>query len=247
MSMKQQSVWVMACKLSKTALAVSALLMLSVAQLLAAPAAPVCWVDKVPQQLIDVDGEGTVQGAWSVPSGLLMSRLEQAGKPQGLLVAGYDVLTARRICGDALAAGLYQTQLVFGGRERVLAQQGAPAWDWLLVSSHKVASNVLSGELAGIFIGKGKAVVGKGLQTSTLTDPAEVAVMLMDGLLRRQEPVVLFISTEYQQTFFDFFSNNPLPGVFLSFDEAESVRDILNKYVSVSANDQVRDLNYYCN
>jgi hypothetical protein len=90
-------------------------------------------------------------------------------------------------------------------------------------------------------------VVGRGLTKSSLTEPSEVAAWLMDSHQRRLEPVVLFVSAGYQQRFFEFFSNNPLPGVFLSFDEAESVRDALNKYASVSADDQARLLNYYCN
>ncbi|MDZ4335266.1 MAG: hypothetical protein U1A62_16535 [Pseudomonas sp.] len=236
----------MTSKHSNWPLAAMAGLMLNSAVVFAEPISPACWVDQVPQQLIDVDGSGAIQGAWAVPSGLLMPRLERAKAPQGILLAGYDVLSARRICADIQAAGLSQAKLVFGGRERLLALQGAPAWDWLLVSTDKLAANLLSGELSGLFIGKGKTVVGQGLEKSSLTEPSDVAARLIDGQQQRFAPVVLFVSAEHQQKFFDFFSNNPLPGVFLSFDEAESVRDVLNKYASVSTDDQARQLNYYC-
>lgn len=223
------------------------ILMLSSMGALATPLSPACWTNKVPEQLIDVDGSGAVQGAWSLPSGLLLERLQHSRTSQGVLLAGYDILSARRICADILTAGIPQAKMVFGGRERLMAQQGAPAWDWLLVSIDVLATNLLSGELPGIFIGEGKAVVGKGLEKSPITDPAKVAAKLIDTQQMRFEPVVLFVAAEHQQKFFDFFSNNPLPGVYLSFDDAEVVRDVLNKYASVSADDQARQLNYYCN
>jgi hypothetical protein len=236
----------MTLKRSNWQLAVFVALMLGSTVVFAEPISSACWVDKLPQQLIDVDGNGAIQGAWAVPSGLLLARLERAKAPQGVLLAGYDVLSAQRICADIQAGNISQAQLVFGGRERLMAQQGAPAWNWLLVSTDKLVANLLSGELSGLFIGKGKAVVGEGLKRSSLTDPAEVAVRLIDEQQQRFEPVVLFVAVQYQQQFFEFFSNNPLPGVFLSFDEAESVRDVLNKYASVSTDDQARQLNYYC-
>lgn len=226
---------------------VIALLLSSSMGALAAPLSPTCWTDKVPAQLIDVDGFGAIQGAWSVPSSLLLERLQRAQAPQGILLAGHDILSARRICTDILDADIPQAKLVFGGRERLMAQQGAPAWEWLLVSVDVIATNLLSGELPGIFIGEGKAVVGEGLEKSPLTDPGKVAAKLIDNQQMRFVPVVLFVAAEHQQKFFEFFSNNPLPGVYLSFDDAEVVRDVLNKYASVSADDQARQLNYYCN
>lgn len=207
---------------------------------------PVCWGGQESQQIIDVDGAGTVQGAWSVPSGLLLARLQSTHSPQTILLAGYDMLSVRRVCAEIQAAGLSQAKILFGGRERLLAQQGAPAWDWLLVTTEKLAANLLSGELTGLFIGQGKTVVGQGLARHSVTDPVKVAAQLIDKQQRFFEPVVLFVSKEHQQRFFEFFSNNPLPGVFLSFDEAEQVRDVLNKYASISADDQTRQLNYYC-
>jgi len=213
----------------------------------AAPLSPACWTNKVPQQLIDVDGTGAIQGAWSVPGSLLLERLQRAQAPQGVLLAGHDVLSARRICSNILNADIPHAKMIFGGRERLMAQQGAPAWEWLLVSIDVLAANLLSGELPGIFIGEGKVVVGKGLEKSTLTDPGKVAAKLIDSQQMRFESVVLFVAVEHQQKFFEFFSNNPLPGVYLSFDDAEVVRDVLNKYASVSADDQARQLNYYCN
>lgn len=224
-----------------------ALLMLGNVDAFAAPVTPACWTTQVPEQLIDVDGSGAVQGAWAVPNGLLLERLLRAQAPQGILLAGHDILSARRVCADILAEDLQRAKIVFGGRERLMAQQGAPAWDWLLVSIDALAANLLSGELPGIFIGEGKVVVGKGLEKSPLTDPGKVAARLIDNQQRRYEPVVLFVAAEHQQQFFEFFSNNPLPGVYLSFDDAETVRDVLNKYAKVSADDQARQLNYYCN
>lgn len=225
---------------------VAAVLLSSSAAAVATPVSQGCWTTLVPQQLIDVDGTGAVQGAWSLPASLLMERLQRAQSSPGVLLAGYDMLSVRRICADIQAANLPRAKIIFGGRERLMAQQGAPAWDWLLVSTDSLAANLLSGELSGLFIGSGKTVVGQGFEKSTLTDPSKVAAKLIDEQQVRFEPVVLFVSAEHQQRFFDFFANNPLPGVFLSFDEAETVRDVLNKYASVSANDQARQLNYYC-
>jgi hypothetical protein len=205
-----------------------------------------CWTTQVSPHLIDVDGTGTVQGAWSVPHGLLHSRLQSTTTAQTLLLPGYDVLAVRRVCTELQAAGLNHGRILFGGRERLLAQQGVPAWDWLLVSTDSLAANLLSGELSGWFIGKGKTVVGQGLSKSPLTDPSAVAAKLIDLQRTSFQPRVLFVDAEHQQPFFDFFSNNPLPGVFLSFEEAEKVRDVLNKHASFSANEQARPLNYYC-
>lgn len=205
-----------------------------------------CWTDTVPQQLIDVNGVGGVQGAWVLADGLLITRLERATVPQGVLIPGYDMLSAQRMCADIQSVNPSLTKLVFGGRERIMAQQGAPAWDWLLVSADKLAANIIAGKLSGIFIGNDKGVVGQGLEKTASTDPGKLAAKLMDNQLRNYQPVILFVSAEYQQNFFEFFSNNPLPGVFLSFDDAESVRDVLNKYASLSTNDQARQLNYYC-
>ncbi|QFT21595.1 hypothetical protein FIV02_08370 [Pseudomonas sp. THAF187a] len=207
---------------------------------------PGCWVSQASQQLIDVDGEGSVQGAWSVSSGSLLARLQSGRVSQTLLFAGYDMLSVRRVCSEMQEAGLYNANILFGGREWLQAKQGAPAWDWLLVGAEDVAANLLSGELSGMFVGQGKVVVGRGLEKLPSVDPAEVAAQLIDKQQRVFEPVVLFVSRDYQQRFFEFFSNNPLPGVFLSFDKVEQVRDTLNKYVSISADDQARQLNYYC-
>ncbi|XXF08324.1 hypothetical protein J3Q00_20435 [Pseudomonas sp. D2-3] len=210
------------------------------------PVIEACWTNTVPQQLIDVNGVGAVQGAWAVTDGLLLERLERATVPQGVLLPGYDMLSAQRMCADIQSVNPSRTKMVFGGRERIMAQQGAPAWDWLLVSADKLAANITAGKLSGIFVGNDKVVIGQGLEKTALTDPGKLAAKLMDNQLRKYQPVILFVFPEYQQVFFEFFSNNPLPGVFLSFDDAESVRDVLNKYTRLSTDDQARQLNYYC-
>jgi len=235
----------MASRFSNRPLLLAALCLLGSAYAQAEADALACWTSQASSQLIDVDGAGAVQGAWSVPSGLLQARLQSAQAPQTLLLAGYDLLSVRRICAELQAAQL-PARILFGGRERLLAQQGAPAWDWLLVSTDSLAANLLSGELAGWFIGKGKTVVGQGLSKSPLTEPSAVAAKLIDLQRTQFQPVVLFVAAEQQQRFFEFFSNNPLPGVFLSFDQAETVRDVLNKHGSFAANEQTRPLNYYC-
>lgn len=236
----------MASIFSNRSLVAAALCLLGSGQALAEVDELACWTSRVSPQLIDVDGVGAVQGAWSVPSGLLQARLQDARTPQTLLLAGYDLLSVRHLCAELQAAQLPQARILFGGRERLMAQQGAPAWDWLMVSTENLAANLLSGELSGWFIGKGKTVVGQGLSKSPLTEPGAVAAKLIDMQRTQFQPVVLFVAPEHQQRFFEFFSNNPLPGVFLSFDEAETVRDVLNKQGSFAANEQARPLNYYC-
>lgn len=206
-----------------------------------------CLVAELPQRLIDVDGKGFVQGAWSVPNGQLIGHLQQTRVPTGVLLAGYDTLSVRRVCAEIEQAGLERAKVVFGGREWLLARQGKSAWDWLVSPVEKVAANLLSGSLSGIFVGPGKIVIGQGLERSTITDPARMAAWLIDNHQARMEPVVLFVEKEYQQRFLEFFSSNPLPGVFLSFDDAERVKETLNRYASISLDDQVRLLDYYCN
>lgn len=210
-----------------------------------APAAS-CWSDPASGLRIDVDGDGGAPGALSLPEALLPQRLGQVRGSVDLLVNGYDVLKAQRLCQQVEAAKAPLAKVVFGGRERYLAQQGAPAWDWLMVDADAVAANLVMGVLPGIFVGKGKAVIGQGLEKSAITDPAKMAAWLMDNYQGRRQPVVLFVSGAYQQPFFEFFSASPLPGVFLSFESPESVRDALNKHAKFSADDQARLLNYYC-
>ncbi|MET1080946.1 MAG: hypothetical protein ABWY06_23275 [Pseudomonas sp.] len=217
----------------------------SMAQATPIPAA--CWALGEPAQLIDVDGSGAVQGAWTVSSTQLNARLQRSTAPVGLLVAGYDLLATQRLCAQVSAANLRHAQLVVGGRERYLAQQGVSAWDWLVVPVDNLATNLLSGGLQGIFIGKGQSVVGKGFEKSTLTDPAEVATLLIERGQRQVQPVVLFVGAELQQPFMAFFSANPLPGVFLSFDDAQKVQRALSLHASVSADDQAHLFDYYCN
>lgn len=236
----------MALRFANRSLVVAALCLSGCGQALAEVDELACWTTRPSAQLIDVDGVGAVQGAWSVPSGLLLTRLQATRTPQTLLLAGYDRLSARRLCAELQAAQLPQARILFGGRERLMAQQGAPAWDWLLVSTDSLAANLLSGELSGWFIGKGKTVIGQGLSKSPLIEPSAVAAKLIDMQRTQFQPLVLFVAAEHQQRFFEFFSNNPLPGVFLSFDEPEQVRDVLNKHGSFAANEQARPLNYYC-
>jgi len=205
-----------------------------------------CWIAEVPAQLIDVDGSGKIQGAWSLPRALLPSRLRQTSAPTGILLRGYDLLGAGQICADIAAEQQTQARLVFGGRELLLASQGAPAWEWLMVSVDAVATNLLSGGLMGIFVGGDKTVAGQGLEKTPLTDPARLAATLMETHQAHFKPVVLFVSAQYQQRFFEFFSNNPLPGVFLSFDQADVVRDVLNKQARFSSHDRSAALDYYC-
>lgn len=205
-----------------------------------------CLVTELPQRLIDVDGKGRVHGAWSVPTGQLIEHLQRARLPTGVLLAGYDILSVRRVCTEIGQADLERAHVVFGGREWLLARQGASAWEWLVSPVERVATNLLSGRLSGIFVGPGKVVIGQGLERSTITDPARMAAWLIDNHQARMEPVVLFVEKEYQQSFLEFFSNNPLPGVFLSFDDAERVKETLNRYASISQDDQVRLLDYYC-
>lgn len=205
-----------------------------------------CWTSRAPAQLIDVDGNGKIRGAWNLPRGLMLERLRQVKVETGVLLPGYDLLTTRQVCADIVEVRATQAHLVFGGRELLLARQGAPAWEWLMVSAESVATNLLAGSLAGIFIGEGKAVGGEGLTKLPFTDPAELAARLMETHLARFEPVVLFVDTPNQQRFFEFFANNPLPGVFLSFDEAERVRDVLNKQARLAADARPESLDYYC-
>lgn len=205
-----------------------------------------CWTAEVPAQLIDVDGSGKIQGAWNLPRAMIPTRLHRASAPTGILLRGYDLLGARQICADIGAEQKTQARLVFGGRELLLARQGAPAWEWLMVSVDAVATNLLGGGLTGIFVGGKKTVIGLGLEKASLTDPARLAATLMESHQARFKPVVLFVSPQHQQRFFEFFSSNPLPGVFLSFDQADVVRDVLNKQARFSSHDRDGALDYYC-
>lgn len=207
-----------------------------------------CWSEPIEGGVIDIDGAGTVQGAWVLSEALLPDRLQKAQGSLNLLVSGYDVLAAQRTCKQlAQLEGKPEVRVVFGGRERFLAQQGVSAWEWLVKPSDALAANLVMGDLSGVFVGEGKAVVGKGLEKSTLTDPAEIAVNLLERFQSHKQPVVLFVGAELQQPFLEFYSANPLPGVFLSFDGAENVRDALNKYANFHADEQAGLLNYYCN
>ncbi|MGY4535519.1 hypothetical protein ACVW0Y_004674 [Pseudomonas sp. TE3786] len=205
-----------------------------------------CWAEPNNGLRIDVDGQGDISGALSLPESLLSQRLERVRGPVDLLVNGYDVLKVQRLCQQITTVNAPLAKVVFGGRERYLAQSGAPAWDWLMVTSNDVAANLVMEQLPGIFVGKGKAVVGRGLQASAITDPAKMAAWLMDTYQGKQQPVVLFVDSAYQQPFLEFFSASPMPGVFLSFENPESVRDALNKHAKFSTDDQARLLNYYC-
>lgn len=205
-----------------------------------------CWGEPASSLRIDVDGDGAIQGTLSLQEALLPKRLQQVRGPVDLLIHGYDVLKAQRLCQQAADAKAPQVKVVFGGRERQLAQQGVPAWDWLMVDADAVAANLVMGSLPGIFVGEGKAVFGQGLEKSAITDPAKMAAWLMDNYQGKRQPVVLFVDAAHQQSFFEFFSSNSLPGVFLSFETPESVRDALNKHAKFSADDQARLLNYYC-
>lgn len=205
-----------------------------------------CWGEPGNGLRIDVDGDGAIAGALSLPEALLPQRLQKVPGQVDLLVSGYDVLKAQRLCQQIMEAKASLAKVVFGGRERVLALQGRPAWDWLMVEANAVAANLVMGALPGVFVGQGKAVFGYGLEQTNITDPAKMAVWLMDHYQGGRQPVVLFVNTEYQQPFFEFFSANPLPGVFLSFEKPEVVRDALNKHAKFSADDQARLLNYYC-
>lgn len=115
-----------------------------------------------------------------------------------------------------------------------------------MVEADAVAANLVMEALPGIFVGRGKAVFGQGLEQSGITEPAKMAAWLMDHYQGGRQPVVLFVEAPYQQSFFEFFSTSPLPGVFLSFESPEEVRDALNKHARFSADDQAGLLNYYC-
>ncbi|UUY07320.1 hypothetical protein LRS11_16020 [Pseudomonas sp. J452] len=214
--------------------------------LIAAETAAQCWSEPTDAVRIDIDGTGGIVGALALPETLVSQRLAQSRVPMELLLNGYDVLKAERVCQQVSATKGSAAGVLFGGRERYLAQQGEPAWNWLMVSADAVAANLVMGVLPGVFVGEGKAVVGKGLEQSAITDPAKMAAWLMDTYQGKRQPVVLFISAEHQQPFFEFFSSSPLPGVFLSFESPETVRDALNKHAKFSADDQARLLNYYC-
>lgn len=213
----------------------------------AASVPALCWGEPVEGGRIDINGNGAVQGAWVLSESLLPTRLQQASGPLNLLVAGYDVLSAQRICEQLAKAGDKQARLVFGGRERYLAQQGVPAWEWLVQPANALAGNLAMGDMSGIFVGEGKVVVGKGLEKTQLTDPSEIAAQLLERFQARKQPVVLFVSAQLQQPFLAFYAANPLPGVFLSFENAEVVRDALNKYANFNTQEQAGLLNYYCN
>lgn len=192
-----------------------------------------CWTDQVAGSVIDVDGRDQLQGAWSVPAAGLSLRLQQGKGPMTILVPGYDLVSAGKICAQ-ITEGDHQARLLFGGRERRMAEQQFPAWDWLFVSTDAIASSLLAGGVQGVFVGDGKVVVGQGFSQSALTDPSKMAAWLIDQPLARREPVVLFIEPKHQQRFFEFFSNNPLPGVFLSFEDPEKVKDVLNNHASIA-------------
>ena len=57
-----------------------------------------CWTSRAPAQLIDVDGNGKIRGAWNLPRGLMLERLRQVKVETGVLLPGYDLLTARQVC-----------------------------------------------------------------------------------------------------------------------------------------------------
>lgn len=211
-----------------------------------AASTPLCWGEPIKGARLDINGNGDVQGAWILSESALPKRLQSSRAPLNLLVSGYDVITARRVCEQIAASNNKQIRLVFGGRERLLFQQGLPAWQWLVQPANSLASNLVQGDVSGIFVGKGKAVIGKGLEQSKLTDPAQLASILIERFESNRQPVVVFVGKELQQRFLAFYSNNPLPGVFLSFDDAELVKDSLNKYAHFKPEEQAGLANYYC-
>lgn len=208
----------------------------------AAHAAISCWGEPIAGPRVDLNGDGKVHGAWVLGGDQVSQRL-RAGSSLNVLLPGYDSLAADSLC--RLADGSEgRLRVVFGGRERFLAQQGEPAWSWLIKSADDLAGSLVLGDLKGIFVGKDKVVVGRSLSRRESADPAQLAA----DLLQREvpQPVVIFVSEELQQHYLAFFANNPLPGVFLSFDEPERVRDALNKYAKFHAEEQAGLLNYYC-
>lgn len=205
-------------------------------------AASACWGEPIDGARVDLNGDGGVHGAWVLGADQVSQRL-QAGLSLNVLVPGYDSLAADDLC--RMAEGVKgRLRVVFGGRERFLAQQGEPAWSWLIKSADDLAGSLVLGDLKGIFVGKNKTVVGKSLSRRESTDPVQLASELL--LRKEPQPVVIFVSAELQQPYLAFFANNPIPGVFLSFDESERVRDALNKYSKFHSEEQAGLLNYYC-
>ncbi len=193
-----------------------------------------CWIDRQSVKLLDVDGNASLQGAWSIPAASLFRYLEEDDSALTVLLSGYDLRAAQRVCEHIVGLN-HEARILFGGRERVMAEQQQPPWDWLLVSAETIAAHLLEGSVEGFFVGTEKAVVGKGLSRTDLTDPGRLAAWLMDGSLARHQPVVLFVDPQHQQQFFEFFSNNLVPGVFLSFETPDKVKDVLNQHASIAA------------
>ncbi|KUM41304.1 hypothetical protein [Pseudomonas sp. EpS/L25] len=199
--------------------------------------------------LIDVNGDGAVKGAWTMTSALLPTRLKGSQERISLLLPAYDVLLASSLCQElGLSQGLHSAHFLVGGRERLLAQQKAPAWDWLVITIDRLATNILAGKVEGYFIGKEKIVSGRGLERLSIRDPARVAAkILAKRAASSTKPIVLFVRPEDQAAFLDFFSINPVPGLYLSFDTAEHVRDVLNQVASISKDLADKAGLYYCN
>jgi len=208
-----------------------------------------CWSDKAGRVLIDVNGDGAVRGAWVMTTASLSGRLKASRETTSLLVPAYDVLLANSLCTElGLNRSSSPVQMLFGGRERLLAQQNAPAWDWLVISVERLATNILAGQVEGYFIGKEKIASGRGLERLSVRDPARVAAkILAKRAASSAKPLVLFVRPEDQGAFLDFFSANLVPGLYLSFDTAEHVRDVLNQVASISKDLTDKAGLYYCN
>ncbi|MDR6679152.1 hypothetical protein [Pseudomonas oryzihabitans] len=208
-----------------------------------------CWSDKAGKVLIDVNGDGAVKGAWVMTSAALAGRLKASRETISLLLPAYDVLLANRLCNElGLNGSLGAVHVLLGGRERLLAQQQAPAWDWLVIPVERLATNILAGQVEGYFIGKDKSALGRGLERLPIRDPARVAAkILAKRTSDRIKPLVLFVRPEDQAAFLHFFSKNRVPGLYLSFDTAEHVRDVLNQVASISKDDTDKAGLYYCN
>ncbi|KTS70908.1 hypothetical protein NS274_23135 [Pseudomonas oryzihabitans] len=179
----------------------------------------------------------------------LAGRLRASKETTSLLVPAYDVLLANRLCTElGLNRSSSAVHFLLGGRERLLAQQKAPAWDWLVIPIERLATNMLAGQVEGYFIGKDKSALGRGLERLPIRDPARAATkILAKKKSDRTKPIVLFVRPEDQAVFLDFFSKNRVPGLYLSFDTAEHVRDVLNQVASISQNDTEKAGLYYCN
>lgn len=208
-----------------------------------------CWSDQPGKALIDVNGDGAVRGAWVMTTASLGERLKASREATSLLVPAYDVLLANSLCTElGLNKSSSPVHMLFGGRERLLAQQKAPAWDWLVISVERLATNILAGQVDGYFIGKERSALGRGLERLPMRDPARVAAkVLAKRKSGHSKPIVLFVRAEDQAAFLGFFSTNVIPGLYLSFDTAEHVRDVLNQVASISKDDTDKAGLYYCN